>query len=61
MAVGQAVTVNVEALGVDVPGVVQEIAPLASALGGDVVYQVTVALNERPDGLRAGMSAEVRF
>ena len=61
VALGQAVTVNVEALGVDVPGVVQEIAPLASTLGGDVVYQVTVTLSERPDGLRAGMSAEVRF
>jgi hypothetical protein len=45
----------------DVPGVVREIALLADTLGGDVVYRVMVELEEQPEGLRAGMSAEVGF
>jgi len=61
VAVGQQVAVNVEALGVVVPGVVSAIAPLADTLGGDVVYQVTITLREQPKGLRAGMSADVSF
>jgi len=61
IAVGQAALVNIEALGVDTPGQVSAIAPLADTLGGDVVYQVTVILDEAPVGLRAGMSAEVSF
>ena len=59
VAVGQAATVSIEALGVEVAGVVREIAPLADTLGGDVVYRVTVALEAQPEGLRAGMSAVV--
>ena len=61
IAVGQPVVVTIEALALDAPGRVSAIAPLADTLGGDVVYQVTVTLDEQPAGLRAGMSARVEF
>ena len=38
-----------------------EIAPLADVLGGDVVYKVTIDLDQPPAGLRAGMSVEAQF
>jgi HlyD family secretion protein len=59
VAVGQQATVYVEALNVDVPGRVARISPLASTVGGDVVYTVVIALEEQPEGLRLGMSVEV--
>jgi multidrug efflux pump subunit AcrA (membrane-fusion protein) len=59
--IGQPVTVYVKALGQDVTGRVSEIAPLADTLGGDVVYQTTIELDQIPDGLRAGMSVDVQF
>lgn len=61
IAVGSQADVEIEALGLTIDGVVQEIAPLADTLGGDVVYRAKLALDEQPQGLRAGMSAEVRF
>jgi multidrug efflux pump subunit AcrA (membrane-fusion protein) len=57
----QPVTVFIRALNEDVNGRVIAIAPLADTLGGDVVYQITIELEELPEGLRAGMSVEVRF
>jgi len=60
VAVGQAVTVLVKALGQRMPGHVREIAPLADTIGGDVVYKTTIDLDARPAGLRAGMSVEVQ-
>jgi HlyD family secretion protein len=59
--IGQPVTVYVKALGQDVTGQVSEIAPLADTLGGDVVYQTTIELDQIPEGLRAGMSVDVQF
>jgi len=59
--VDQAVTVYVKALKQDVNGRVSEIAPLADVLGGDVVYKVTIDLDQPPAGLRAGMSVEAQF
>ena len=59
--VGQEATVYMEALNVDVPGRVARISPLASTVGGDVVYTVVIALEEQPEGLRLGMSAEVEI
>jgi multidrug efflux pump subunit AcrA (membrane-fusion protein) len=59
--VGQEATVYVEALNVDVPGRVARISPLASTVGGDVVYTVLIALEEQPEGLRLGMSVEVEI
>jgi len=59
--VGQEATVFVDALNVDVPGRVALISPLASTVGGDVVYTVVIALEEQPEGLRLGMSVEVEI
>ena len=59
--VGQDAAVFVEALGVDVGGRVALISPLASTLGGDVVYTVVVDLDEQPQGMRLGMSVEVEI
>ncbi len=58
---GQPVTVSIKALQEETPGRVSDIAPLADALGGDVVYKITIELEAYPAGLRAGMSAEVQF
>jgi len=59
--VGQEATVYVEALNADVAGKVARISPLASTVGGDVVYTVVIALEEQPDGVRLGMSVEVEI
>ncbi|GAB4501140.1 MAG: hypothetical protein Fur0035_06810 [Anaerolineales bacterium] len=60
--VGGAARVSVRALGETISGVVLKISPLASALGGDVVYQTTIQLEKPyPPGLRAGMSVIVTF
>lgn len=61
VAVGQATTVLIEALGDQFPGHVVRIAPQATLIGGDVVYPVTIALDAQPPGLRWGMSAEVEI
>lgn len=58
---GQSASVHVEALDEDLPGVVQSLSQVAQILGGDVVYRVTVELQELPVGLRPGMSVEVHF
>jgi multidrug efflux pump subunit AcrA (membrane-fusion protein) len=61
VAVGQAVSVSIKALSKDITGKVTAISPLADSLGGDVVYPVTIALDEIPSDLRAGMSVTVYF
>ncbi len=61
VAVGQAVMVFIKALNVEAPGVVASIDPLAESLGGDVVYRAIITLEHIPEGLRPGMSVEVRF
>jgi HlyD family secretion protein len=58
---GQPVTVLIKALNANVPGKVLDIATEADKLGGDVVYKTTIALDEMPAGLRAGMSVDVQF
>jgi multidrug resistance efflux pump len=58
---GQAVTVSVKALNQEVSGKVAAISPLAETLGGDVVYRVTILLDELPANLRAGMSVDAQF
>lgn len=58
---GQATKVFIKALQQNVSGRVSEIAPLADVLGGDVVYKVTIDLDQSPPGLRAGMSVEAQF
>jgi multidrug resistance efflux pump len=59
--IGQKVRVRIEALNQEVNGKVIQIAPQSNTLGGDVVYTVVIALDEKPDGLRWGMSAEVEI
>jgi HlyD family secretion protein len=61
VSIGQACTVSIEAIGESIPGHVLSISPLPTTLGGDVVYAVTVELDSMPEGLLAGMSAEVAF
>lgn len=58
---GQTVTVSIKALNQDVAGKVSAISPLADTLGGDVVYKVTILLDNLPANLRAGMSVDVQF
>ncbi|NPV56712.1 MAG: HlyD family efflux transporter periplasmic adaptor subunit [Anaerolineae bacterium] len=59
--VGQETLVLIEPLGVNVPGMVTEIASLPDVLGGDVVYQTIIRLESIPDDARAGMSVEVSY
>jgi len=57
--IGDPTTVNVESLNETFTGKVLRIAPKADDRGGDVVFKVTIALDEQPKGLLWGMTAEV--
>lgn len=59
--IDQSVDAYIEALGVTIAGKVIRISPIAETLGGDVVYPVTIELNEQPQGLLWGMTAEVKI
>lgn len=59
--VGQPVQIHIEALNVDVDGVVRSIAWQATQLGENKVYEAIIKLSSQPEGLRWGMSAEIRF
>jgi HlyD family secretion protein len=59
--VGEEVTVHVKALDLDIHGTVAQIAPMADTLGGDVVYQTIINLDEVPQGLLPGMSVDVKY
>jgi multidrug efflux pump subunit AcrA (membrane-fusion protein) len=59
--VGQSAVVFIDALAAEFDGEVVDIARLSETIGGDVVYKVTIALDEQPEGLRWGMSAEVEI
>lgn len=61
VAVEQPVTVLVGALSLEIPGRVARIAPLATIVGGDVIYTVRIDLDEQPANLRWGMSADVEI
>ncbi len=61
LELGQPVSVFIEALNQTVAGTLSQISPLADTLGGDVVYQTTIDLDEIPAGLRPGMSVDVQF
>ncbi len=61
VAVGQEATVFVEALDIEIPGQVAGIAPEATTIGGDVVYEVIVELDQQPPDLRWGMNVEVEI
>ena len=57
--VGAPARVMVDALSQEFDGEVTGISPVATTLGGDVVYEVTISFTEQPEGLLGGMSAEV--
>jgi len=59
--VGQSATVFIEALGEEFTGKVTDIARTSTTLGGDVVFKVTIELDDQPTGLLWGMSADVRI
>lgn len=59
--IGQPAAVFIEALGGDFTGTVVDVARISSEIGGDVVYTVTVELDEQPAGLLWGMSADVEI
>lgn len=58
---GADVNVFIEALGSEFAGKVINVDSISSTLGGDVVYAVTVELDEQPEGLMWGMSADVQI
>ena len=59
--IGQSAGIFIEALAREVPGRVIEISRVSSTLGGDVVYKVTIRLDEQPRDLLWGMSADVKI
>lgn len=59
--IGQSTSVFIEALGKEFTGSVVDIDRIGTTLGGDIVFTVTVALDQQPDGLLWGMSADVSF
>lgn len=59
--IGQGVTIYIEALDVTITGKVIRISPISKTVGGDVVYPVTIKLDDQPEGLLWGMTAEVEI
>ena len=59
VTLGKPAAVYIEALDKEITGKVVEIAQQSETVGGDVVFKVTIELDEQPEGLRWGMSAEV--
>ncbi len=58
---GQTAKVNVAALNQTFTGKVTDIARMASTVGGDVVYKVTIQFDNQPAGLLWGMTADVEI
>jgi len=58
---GQNVTIFIEALNQEFSGKVTDISRVSSTVGGDVVFKVTIDLNQPPQGLLWGMSADVQI
>jgi HlyD family secretion protein len=57
--IGQPANVFIEALGEEFSGEVVDIDRVSSTIGGDVVFKVTLKLDQQPQGLLWGMSADV--
>lgn len=57
--IGDPASVFIEALNETINGKVTNVAPKSDSLGGDVVFKVTIRMDEQPDGLLWGMTAEV--
>lgn len=58
---GQSAVVFIEALNQEFTGSVVDIDRIGSTLGGDVVFTVTLDLDDQPQGLLWGMSADVKI
>lgn len=59
--VGQSANVSIQALNQQFSGKVSDVARISSTIGGDVVYKVTIELDQQPQGLRWGMTANVQI
>jgi HlyD family secretion protein len=59
--IGQTANVFIDALNQNFSGKVVDIARQSTTVGGDTVYKVTIKLDEQPQGLHWGMSAEVKI
>jgi len=59
--IGQPANVFIEALGGEFSGKVTDVARISETVGGDVVFKVTIELDDQPEGLRWGMSADVKI
>ena len=57
--IGAPVNISIAALNDTFHGKVVNSSPIATDVGGDVVFKVTIAFNEQPTGLLWGMTAEV--
>jgi membrane fusion protein (multidrug efflux system) len=57
--IGAPVDIFIGALNADISGKVIGISPIASIVGGDVVFKVTIGFDKQPEHLLWGMSAEV--
>jgi HlyD family secretion protein len=58
---GQPATVIVQSSNDQLPGKVTAIAPASTIVGGDVVYAVTIDLDQQPASLRWGMTVDVEI
>jgi HlyD family secretion protein len=59
--VGQPANVFIEALEEEFTGKVIDVDRVSTSLGGDVVFKVTIELDDQPEGLLWGMSADVQI
>ena len=59
--IGQSVKVFIKALNEEFTGKVTDVDRVSSTLGGDVVFKVTIELDQQPQGLLWGMSADVQI
>lgn len=59
--IGQSANVFIESLNEVFDGQVVDIDRQSETVGGDVTYKVTIELDQQPQGLRWGMSAEVEI
>src|SRR5690349_19743137 len=59
--IGDPANIFVEALNKNINGKVVRISPIADTVGGDVVFKVTIDLDQQPQDLLWGMTAEVEI
>ncbi|HLO16232.1 MAG TPA: efflux RND transporter periplasmic adaptor subunit [Anaerolineales bacterium] len=57
--IGAPVNIFIEGLNKNIKGKVLSISPIANTVGGDVVFEVTIAFDQQPKNLLWGMTAEV--